>query len=372
MSDDDLTDYRGNRIKDTATLKTWHASPSREPVIEPDLPIVDSHHHLYGGPTDTHFYREQELAQDLDTGHRVIGTVYVEAYESGWRTDGPEAFRSVGEVEKIVRLSRSPMQTPYGRCDWAAAIVSNVDLMCGDQMPPVLEAHVVAGNGRLRGVRHHATYVDGAVGRLTGNPTKPHLLADSNFRRGFAWLDRFGLSFDALIFHTQLDELADLADAFPHTHIVLNHVGAIIGVKEFRSKHESVFKEWRRAIQTLAKRPNVSVKIGGMGMALFGFGFEHGERPATSIALLRAWQPYIETCIDAFGPKRSLFESNFPVDKQSCGYLELWNAFKLATRAYSHDERRDLFYRTACRTYGLQDLQKLGDRTQVSRQPQAR
>jgi L-fuconolactonase len=361
MKDQERTVYRGNRPRDSLALRAWHAGSPRERALEPGLPIVDAHHHLYGGTADTHFYRLEDLEQDLGAGHKVIGTVYVEAYASGWHTSGPLALRSLGEVEMITRLNRSPVRIAHGSCQLAAAVISNVDLTLGDGVAEVLETHMQAGQGRLRGVRHHVTYVDGLVGSLINDPPKQHLMADPAFRRGFAWLDRFGLSFDALIYHPQLGELADLADAFPETRIVLNHVAAVIGVAEFRSYRASVLAGWQRGMRALAARPNVCVKIGGMGMPVFGFGFEGAERPATSDALVRAWQPFIDVCIDAFGPHRCMFESNFPVDKQSCGYTELWNAFKLATCSCTQDERRELFYRTACRTYRLPELQKAGD-----------
>jgi L-fuconolactonase len=111
----------------------------------------------------------------------------------------------------------------------------------------------------------------------------------------------------------------------------------------------------------LAGRPNIHVKVGGLGMPIFGFGFERGRRPASSAELARAWQPFIDTCVDTFGPARCMFESNFPVDKQSCGYTELWNAFKLTTTSLSDDERRDMLYRSACRVYRLNDLMTTGD-----------
>ncbi len=326
------------------------------------MPIVDAHHHLFGVATDPLFYRRTDLEQDLSSGHRVMGTVYVEAYGSAWSTDGPVAMRSVGEVEMIVRSSQTPIDTPQGPCQLAAGIVSNVDLLLGDDVAEVLEAHVTAGQQRLCGVRHHAAHVDGAVGKLNKTPPKPDLLLDAEFRRGLACLDRFGLSFDAFIYHTQLDDLLDLADAFPDTRMVLNHVGVPIGVEEFRSQHATVLADWERGMRALAARPNVYLKVGGMGMPVFGFGFESGDAPASSDSLVKAWQPLIDTCIDAFGPERCMFESNFPVDKQSAGYAALWNAFKKATHSLTRDERSQLFYRTACRAYRLPELEKACDR----------
>lgn len=357
---DEIPEFRGNRPKDVNELRDWHSRSPREKALEPDLPILDAHHHLYGAATDTQHYRVEDLAHDLASGHRVIGTVYVEAFGSAWRPDGPPSLRSLGEVEMIVRMSEAPVGTPQGPCQLAAGIVSNVDLTLGDKVAEVLEAHVAAAHGRMRGVRLHATHDGGQVGRFTHSAPE-HLLADKQFRQGFAWLERFGLSFDALVFHSQLAELTELADAFPQTPIVLNHVGTVLGVAEYRPRRASIFAAWEREIRALAARPNVSVKIGGMGMLLFGFGFENADRPATSGELVQAWQPFIDVCVDAFGPQRCMLEGNFPVDKQSCGYAELWNAFKLATRGLSPDARSDLFYRTACRTYRLPVLERLGD-----------
>jgi predicted TIM-barrel fold metal-dependent hydrolase len=342
-------------------LREWHAAAPDEPVLEPELPIVDPHHHLFGSPADVQFYCAEDLQQDIGAGHNVIGTVWVEAYGIGWLTSGPEELRSVGEVEQIVRASATSIQSTYGPCEVAAGIVSNVNLTLGDRVAKILEAHVAAAEGRLRGVRHHATYDDGTIARFM-TPAPPHLLADGTFRRGLACLRPLGLSFEALVFHTQLDEVRHLADAFPDLPIVLNHVGQALGVGEHASRRAEVFVSWSSAMRTLALRPNVQVKVGGMGMPLFGFGFEAERTPATSRALAQAWQPYVDLAIDAFGSERCMFESNFPVDKQSCGYTQLWNAFKLTSHAFSQDERRDLFYRTACRVYRLPELKANGDR----------
>lgn len=343
------------------SLVEWHAGAARERALEPELPIVDPHHHLFGAPPEAHFYRMEDLAADLGSGHRVMGTVYVEAYESGWYASGPQELKSVGEVEMIVRISAEPLVTAWDPCRVAAGIVSSLDLTHGgDSVVKVIQAQQEAAQGRLRGVRHYVTHDSGTVGRFVYNKP-PRLMADADFRQGFACLERYDLSFDAFLFHTQLAELAELAQAFPRTRIVLNHVGTMIGVAEYAPRRVAVRDEWEREIRALARQPNVFVKIGGLGMPIFGFGFEHAERPATSAELAHAWQPFIDICIDAFGTQRCMFESNFPVDKQSCGYAELWNAFKLSTRARSDNERKDLFYRTACRAYRLPELERACD-----------
>ena len=361
----EISEFRGNRPKTVPTLHAWHLRALAESVLEPELPIVDAHHHLYGAVTDDQHYRIDDLLKDVSSGHRVMGTVYVEAYSSAWRLDGPPSMHSLGEVDMIVGVSSQARSEAHGACQVAAGIVSNVDLTLGIGAAAVLEAHTEAAQGRLRGVRVHATWDPGPVGRFTHSAPQ-HLLADTRFRQGFALLERFDLSFDALVFHTQLAEVAALADAFPHTRIVLNHVGTVLGVAGYRAHRESVFAVWENNMRALARRPNISVKIGGMGMLLFGFGFEYADRPASSSELVQAWEPFIDVCMDAFGTKRCMFESNFPVDKQSCSYVALWNAFKLSTLACTDGERRDLFYRTACRTYRLQVLEQLGDAVRTS------
>lgn len=359
MGDDaslDAASFRGNRLRSTPALHAWHDGSRGEQPLEPELPIVDAHHHLYGAPSDTSFYRLEDLAQDLAAGHRIIGTVYVEAYESGWRTSGPAAFRSLGEVELIARTSDEPVRTPHGPCQVAAAIVSNVDLTLGDRAAEVLESHLEAGEGRLRGIRQLALWDDGVVGRFMKGHPRRHLLADPAFRRGLACLSRFGLSFDAGVFHGQLGELRDLADAFPETCIVLNHVGIPLGVAEYAGRRTSVLDEWEKGLRALAARPNVVVKIGGMGMPVLGFGFEHAERPATSEALARAWQPLVDACLEAFGARRCMFESNFPVDKGGYAYAVGWNAMKRIAAGASASEKTDLFWRSAARFYRLPEI----------------
>ena len=353
-------DYRGNQPKNTRELAEWLAREESVTVIEPTLPIVDAHHHLFGSVDDKHFYRMDDLQQDVNSGHRFIGTVYVEGYEAGWRQSGPQALRPVGEVERIVGLTAEPMATVAGPSQVAAGIVCHVDLTLGDAATEVMLAQQTASAGRLRGVRQRAATVEGPVGRVNASPPKLHLLTDPQFRRGFAQLDEFGLSFDAWVFHPQLGELIGLADAFPNTTIIVNHVAGPVGVGEFRSRRAEVLRQWKEGVFALAARPNVQMKVGGMGMAVYGFGFEQRDRPATAAELAQAWKPYVETCVEAFGANRCMFESNFPVDKQSGSYCELWNAFKLLTQGWSQAERSDLFYRTACRAYRLPELEQLG------------
>jgi len=350
--------YRGNQPKSTQELMDWHAGTEALEVLEPDLPIVDCHHHLFGTASDRLYYRMDDLQHDLDSGHNLIGTVYVEAYESGWRTEGPAALRPVGEIEMIVDATAKPGRAS---CKIAAAIVGHADLTLGASVADVLEAEKIASQGRLSGIRYRVASDGGTIARVIKSQPPPHLLADPTFRHGVAAVAAAGLCFDTWIYHTQIDELIGLADACPEATIVICHVATPIGVGEYRRRAGETFNDWRAGIVELAKRQKVRMKLGGLGMPVFGFAFDDAPRPANAHQLVKAWAPYLETCFAAFGTKRCMFESNFPVDKQSCSYVELWNAYKLFSKGFSADERADLFYRAACTTYDLPGLQAVGD-----------
>jgi L-fuconolactonase len=348
--------FIGNRIRTSEALADWHARADAEVAMEPELAIIDAHHHLYGDAADTHHYLIDELSADMDAGHRIVGTVYIEAYQAGWRTEGPPELRSTGEIERIVRLTATPDSKPGDACRVASAIVSYVDLTSEASVVSVLDAHLSTGQGRLRGVRQQATWDGGRVGRFIANTPHPGLLNDRQFRNGYRRLQDYKLSFEATVYHTQLAEVVSLADAFPDIPIVLNHIGVPIGVEDYAQSPEQVFDRWRGGMRDLALRPNVNLKIGGLGMPVLGFGFEAREKPPNSSELAESWQPLILTCIETFGADRCLFESNFPVDRQSCSYVSLWNAYKIATRSLSQSEREDVFARTAARVYRLSEL----------------
>jgi predicted TIM-barrel fold metal-dependent hydrolase len=322
-----------------------------EPVILPEQPIIDAHHHVWDSPRQR--YMIDDLLADLNSGHDIRATVYVDC-RSMYRARGPEAFRPVGEVEFANGIAAIGASGAYGPTRLCAAIVGHADLRLGAAAQPVLEALVRAGNGRLRGIRQvTATDPDPLV--LAPAALKPPgMLTDPAFRAGFARLAPLGLSFDAFVYHHQLDEVTDLAQAFPSATIILDHVGGPIGIGGYAGRRDAVFADWRAALRRLSLCPNVLVKIGGMGMRMFGFGFEQGEDPPSSEQLAAAWRPYFETCVEAFGPGRSMLESNFPPDKGSCGYAVLWNAFKRLAGPLSDGERMALFHDTAARAYRIE------------------
>src|SRR6202012_5935156 len=162
-----------------------------------------------------------------------------------------------------------------------------------------------------------------------------------------------GLSFDAWLLEPQIPELIDLARAFPDTPIVMDHVGTPLGIASYEGKREERFPIWRENVRTLAQCPNVFVKLGGLAMAFPNFASFLSKPAASSAQLAAEWKPYIETCIEAFGVDRCMFESNFPVDLGSCTYDVLWNAFKVLARNYSAEEKTALFSGTARKVYRL-------------------
>ena len=322
----------------------------REEIIDPRRPIVDPHHHLWdrGGQR----YLIEEITDDIASGHHILATVYVEC-RSMYRAGGAEAFRPVGEVEFANGAAAMSASGGYGSAAICAGIVGHVNLLLGDGARPVLEAEIAAGNGRFRGIRHSSPW-DADPEAAGIYATRPKgLLLDSSFRKGFACLAPLGLSFDAWLFHPQLGELTDLARAFPDTRIVLDHCGGPIGIGRYANRRAEVFAEWKASIREIASCPNVAVKLGGLAMRLLGHDFHERPTPPSSEQLAAAWHPYIETCIEAFGPERCMFESNFPPDKGQCSYQAIFNAFKRIAAQYTEAEQTALFSKTAIDLYRL-------------------
>jgi len=326
------------------------AAQRPEPALEPGLPIIDPHHHLWDRPGNV--YLLPDLLADTNSGHNIVGTVYVDC-RANYRADGPRELAPVGETEFANGVAAMTASGQYGSIRACAGIVSYADLRLGARARDVLEAQMRAGNGRFRGIRY-ATGWDASeeIRRTHTNPPKG-LMADRTWREGFAQLAPLGLSFDAWLYHPQIGELADLAAAFPDTTIVLDHVGGPLGYGPYAARHDAAFADWQRAMAELARRPNVTVKLGGLGMAMGWFDFYRGAEPPDSVTLAAAYRPWIEITIGLFGADRCMFESNFPVDKISSGYGVLWNAFKRLAAGASAAERTALFSGTARRVYRL-------------------
>jgi predicted TIM-barrel fold metal-dependent hydrolase len=321
-----------------------------EPILEPELPIVDPHHHLWQRPGWRYMF--EDLLLDTGSGHNIVATVYMEA-RSMYREKGPEEMRPVGETEFANGVAAMSATGIYGKTRVAAGIVGHADLTLGSRVEPVLSALMRAGGERFRGIRHGVSWDADPSIVSPASPVRPGLLADKTFREGFAVLSRLGLSYDVSLYHPQIKDVADLAGAFPNTRIVVNHVGGVLGIGAYRGKRDEVFSRWKASIKTLAAHPNVYVKLGGLGQGYTGLGFDGEAEPPSSEMVAARFRPYVETVIEAFGASRSMFESNFPVDKISYSYPVFWNACKLMAKGASSSEKADLFAGSAARCYRL-------------------
>jgi L-fuconolactonase len=318
----------------------------REDILDPDQPIVDPHHHLWHARPDR--YLLDDLAEDVGTGHDIRSTVFIQC-GSAYRKDGPEEMRPVGETEFVAGVAAASEKHSFRAC---AGIVGHADCRLGDRIEPVLLAHVAAGGGRFKGIRHSATH-DAGIAPTAPPGAPPGLFLDPTFRAGVARTGKLGLTFEAWCYHPQLPDLIDLARACPDQNIVLNHLGGPLGVGPYEGKRAEVFPRWVTSMRELAKSPNVFIKLGGLAMNVNGFGYHHQPLPPGSGEMATAWRPYMETAIEAFGASRCMFESNFPVDKGMCAYPVLWNAFKRIAAGCSSAEKADLFHGVATRFYSL-------------------
>jgi L-fuconolactonase len=340
-----------------------------EAILDPELPIIDPHHHLWDRPSEIlknlppidHGFMDilrevpryllDELLADLGSGHNVTATVYLEC-GAMYRIDAPAALQCVGETEFVNGIAAMTASGIYGPVRACAGIVGHADLREGAAVEEVLRAHIAAAPDRFRGIRQSASFDEdmAVLGPLAGR-VAAGLYRDEKFREGFAVLGKLGLSFDAWMLEPQLGDLVDLARAFPGTTIILDHVGTPLGIGSYRGRLAERFDVWRASIRELASCDNVVVKLGGLAMPFAGFEWSYTNRPKSSEDLAKAWKPYIDACIEAFGPKRAMFESNYPVDGYSCSYRMLWNALKRCAAGCSAEEKRELFSGTAGRVY---------------------
>lgn len=334
-------------------MPTTGAACSESP-LSPHIPLVDTHHHFwgeghFGAARFGSFLPEDFIATVSGSGHSLAATIYVDC---GWafRDSGPEHLRCVGETDYVEAVVKAFAATdgPVGQL--CAGIVGRADLMRGDAVADVLEAHLEASPSRFRGIRELVAYDPDAYQALGIPPGK---LLDSRFRAGFGRLAPLGLSCDLLCAHGMLDNVVDLARAFPDTSIILDHLAGPIGIGRFSGKRQEVLADWRTKIEALARFPNISIKLSGLGADVMGFGWHHGGSAPDSATIADAIAPYVHAAVDAFSPARCMFGSNFPVDRQSFGYGVMWNAFKRAAARYSTEEQGQLFLGAAARIYRL-------------------
>ena len=327
-----------------------------EPALEPEIPICDPHHHFWDMRTERIPYQRyllHELADDVNSGHNVRSTVFVEA-RAMYRSSGPEEMRPVGEVEFVQGLAAASESGLYGPTRAAASIVGHANLLLGDGVEPVLEALQSASPNRFRGIRHSVTWDPHPEIEVTSAHRMQGQLADPNFRAGACVLARMGMSLEAWMYFPQLPELADFAKAVPDLTIILNHIGGLLRVGPYANNDDEVLEAWRNGIAAVAECPNVNVKLGGIGMPRTGFDWHERDTPAGSEELAEDMAPLMNYCIEQFGPDRSMFESNFPVDKVSYSYNVMYNAFKRLSKGYSDSERAAMFHDTAVRVYRVE------------------
>ena len=343
------------------TRDGWLAKALPEPIIDPDLPIIDTHHHLWqrtsGGPAEAwdvpaFRYLLEEFLADCATGHNIVGSVFLQCH-SMYRKDGPAQMRPVGETEFVAGIAAMSDSGGYGKTKVAAGIVGFADLTAGDWVTPVLEAHIRAGGGRFRGVRHSCGYDPDPIIGNSAPDIQPGLYLRDDFRTGMKRLSALGLSLDAWGFHQQIPDITDLARAFPGSNIIMGHCGGPLGYGRHAGRQAEVFAEWKKNVIELAKCPNVTMKLGGMMMRLAALDYMALDRPPTSQELADAWKPYVETCVELFGADRCIAESNFPVEKMGIGFAGLFNALKRLCAGCSRSEKEAIFAGTARRVYRL-------------------
>jgi len=235
----------------------------------------------------------------------------------------------------------------------AAGIVGFADLLLADKARETLEAHIQTAHGRFRGVRQRAKWDADPVVRGPISADRPHLYRDPDFGKGIDLLTRYGLSFDASIYHPQIPDVVALARAHPDANIVLIHSGSPVGHGSYAGREAENHAVWLEGMKVLASCPNVTVKMGGILMNLANFDFATAAAPPDSATLAELWRPYIEPCIELFGAERCMASSNFPVDKVGFGYGTVWNMFKRITAGCSADEKKWIFSETARRVYRL-------------------
>jgi predicted TIM-barrel fold metal-dependent hydrolase len=325
---------------------------TQEPIIEPEIPICDAHHHFWEyrpEPASYQRYLLQDLSGDINSGHNVRSTVFIEA-RSSYRADGPEEMRSVGEVEFVEALAAAGAAGQYGPGRPAAAIIGRADLKLGDGVKPVLEALQAASPDRFRGIRHSVGW--DAHPELENREIEG-CLANEGYRAGARVLADMGLCLENSLYFPQMPELAEFARAFPDLTIVLNHLGGLVRVGPYANRDDEVIDVWRSGIDELAECPNVILKLGGVGMPRVGFDWHTRAQPVGSEELAQSIDRIMHYAIGRLDPARCMFESNFPVDKVSFSYHVMYNAFKRVAQSYSPSERAAMFHDTAARVYRL-------------------
>ncbi|WP_340268002.1 amidohydrolase family protein [Sphingobium mellinum] len=339
-----------------AQYKPEWLSLVEEAPIDPDLPIIDPHCHLYDDPvrraTMGGFMTEEFLKEIHDSGHKVVSTVHCEAYKTFVDADAPPELQAVAETRAAVQVGEESQQRDPAGPRLSEGIICAADLTLGDRLDDVLAAHREAAKGRLRGVRSW-TMSDPDVALPYEAPVD--LIADPAFVAGARRLVDHKLTWDAAVFHPQIPYVAELAEKLPDLPIILNHVGIPIYTGRFKDKLQETYQHWLAMMTDLARYPNVYVKVSGLLMGFSGRAFDDHPTPPTSQQAANAMEDHYIPTIDLFGPERCMFTSNFPRDRLGISYGVLWNAHRILASRYSAEERAALFHGTAAKVYNLQD-----------------
>jgi L-fuconolactonase len=326
----------------------WRASVSEE-IIEPDQPIIDSHHHLWKTHPKWGTYELEDLWADTGSGHDIEKTVFMDCHSS-YLEDGPEHLKPIGETQYVVSVAEESVKQEDRAT--ISAIVSRADLLLGERAEEVLLAHEEAGKGLFRGIRHAGAHDTTGTLFNPGSP-RPCPYSAEIFRTGVRTLGRLGYTYDTWHFFHQNQEFLALAKAVPDTTMILDHFGTPLGVGAYAGKQDEIYEQWKKDIKAIVECPNVYAKLGGLAMPDNGFGWDRRDTPPTSDEFVEAQKKYYLHTIECFGPSRCMFESNFPLDRLSISYQVLWNGMKKMVADFTDEEKHAMFYGTAERIYRL-------------------
>ena len=325
----------------------------REEIINPELPIIDPHHHLWNGDNQlagSFPYLIENLNEDTFSGHNIVGTIFMECAQ-GYFLDGEEKYKPVGETEFVINLIKDSEK--LSKSTNIMGIIGFADLMLGHEVKDVLNRHQSKGEGLFRGIRHAAGWdKNNEIHNSHSNPIE-NIYHNKSFMKGAEELINLNLTFDAWHYHHQINDLSIFAKKYPELTIIHDHFGGPLGVGPYEGKKEEIFKKWKDDISLLSESKNVFAKLGGLAMPVNGWNFHKQNKPASSDQIVDMHHEYYLHTINCFGVERCMFESNFPVDRRSVSYHILWNAFKKMVLDYSDEDKNKLFFKNAKDVYGV-------------------
>ena len=328
----------------------------QEEILEPDMEIIDPHHHLWHGPQDppgvkgSYRYLLQDLWRDTSSGHNIKKTVFIDCGQE-YRSEGPEEFKPIGETEFVVQIAKQAQEDSTQA--QIAGIIGHANMMLGTSVKEVLELHAEKGEGLFRGIRHAGGWdEDERVKNAHSHPT-PHIYLEDKFQQGLQMLASMGMVFDTWHYHNQIRDLTELAKNLPELVIIHDHFGGPLGIGPYKGKRDEIFDQWQEDIYELSQCGNVYSKLGGLAMPVNGWDWHKRDVPASSDEIVSEQGKYYLYTLKCFGSERCMFESNFPVDKQSISYHVIWNAYKKLVKNFSDVEKSNLFYKTAEKVYKL-------------------